>query len=87
MSDEALQLIDERQQLVTHGAQEQVKNISKETRKTLRRNKRKYMQSTLDRDLDEKDRWVGIEQIRNIRKDEEGRTVGVAKQGEAAADF
>ena len=60
----------------------------------MRQDKRTYIKNSVDKDLDVRDRWLGIKQMKRgfraqpyIRKDKDGNVVNFQKQAEAAADY
>lgn len=70
------------------------KVANKVIRKQLGKDKRKYVLETMNKDLDIRDRWMGIRNLKNgykprpyYRKDMNGNPVTFEKQAEAAAEY
>ena len=65
ISQQAKEILTSRQKAKEEHDDEQFKEITKELKKRLRHDKRTYIRNTINRDLDVRDKWLGI---RNMKK-------------------
>ena len=94
LSDEMKTLICERSQAVEDGSYDKAATITKELRKAARRNKRNNLLEAVSTDLDVRDRWLGLRQLRKnytpipySRRTQDGKHIPMQGRAEEAAKY
>ena len=96
LSGDTTRLIEQRKHQSQQNPQDRqsINDLTKEIRKAIRQDKRRHLLETVDKDLDIRDRWLGIRMLRKgyepiplAMKNAAGKHVPMPRRAEEAAEF
>ena len=94
LSQDTLDLIEERRRAWERGDGERARVFTKTIRRAVRAERRKRLLQMVSKDLDVREYWLGLKQLKKgycpipyALKDARGKTVSLGARAEAAAEF